>query len=289
MFNKAYPYIGAVGIKNREEAIAVAEIIKDLNYRKAGYFMQIGVQVTPRVINDISKESNRRLPDNLTEVADIFECTREILGDVFNVVHYSERDKTKIVDRIEQIFDKTGIFSAGLCKAVQLNGYLNEIKVNDLERIKKNYHQMKIIMQINSEMMRIYDCNGTTEILKKILSISRFIDYVLIDPSGGEGRKMSIWKSVKLAKAIKREVPYSNLGVGFAGGMDWDNVNFTVLKIRQLLQNKNFSIDAESGLRDRVSDGYGNDDLNIEKVEHYLRNALAAFDRESYFFSSFKK
>lgn len=287
MFNKAYPYIGAVGIKNREEAIAVAEIIKDLNYRRAGYFMQIGVQVTPRVINDVSKESNRRLPDNLTEVADIFECTREILGDVFNVVHYSERDKTKIVDRIEQIFDKTGIFSAGLCRAVQLNGYLNEIKVNDLERIKKNYHQLKIIMQINSEMMKILEFNGAATILSRLRSISRFIDYVLIDPSGGEGRKIKVWKSIVLAKMIKKEIP--DLGVGFAGGLDWDNVNFTVLKIRQLLQSKNFSIDAESGLRDRVGDGYGNDDFNIEKAEHYLRNALAAFERESYFFSSFKK
>lgn len=287
MFNKAYPYVGAVGIRNRDEAVAVAEIMKNLNYRRAGYFMQVGVQVTPRVINDAPKESNRRLPDNLGEVVDIFECTREILGDVLNVVHYSERDKTKIVERVEQIFDKTGIFSTNLCRAIQLNGYLNEIKIGDLERIKKNYHQLKIIMQINSDMMRICDCDGTSEIVRKLLSISRFIDYVLIDPSSGEGRKMKIWKSVKLAKGIKKEIP--GLGIGFAGGLDWDNVNFTVLKIRQLFGSKNFSIDSETGLRDRVGDGYGNDDLNIEKVEQYLRNALMAFGRESYLFSSFKK
>lgn len=282
---RARPYIGIVGIKNADEAIEVSKLIQKMDYKKSGHMIQMGVQVTPLVVNGVaSKGIGIRSSEGLGEVADIFECTREILGDVFNVVHYSERDKSNLVQRIGEIFDTSGIFSTSLCRAIQLNGYLDDIRVDDLARIKKHYYQLKIIMQINHQFVNSSNAYG---VVHKLLQISRFIDYVLIDSSGGAEMPMSINKSINLAKAIRNEI--RNLGIGFSGGFNGENSYFNILKLRQLLKNKDFSVDAESGLRDGVGDGCGDDNLNIGKVKRYVADTLAAFGKDSNILNNLKK
>ncbi len=258
------PYIGIVGIKNADEAIEVSKLIQKMDYKKSGHMIQIGVQVTPFVINGaISKGIGMRSSEGLGEVADIFECTREILGDVFNVVHYSEKDKSNLVQRVGEIFDTSGIFSTSLCRAIQLNGYLDDIRVDDLARIKKHYHQLKIIMQIDHQFVNSSNVYG---VVHKLLQISRFIDYVVIDSSRGAEMPMSINKSINLAKAIRNDI--RNLGIGFAGGFNGENSYFNILKLRQLLKSKDFSVDSD-------------DSLNIDKAERYIANTLAAFGKNS--------
>lgn len=80
---------------------------------------------------------------------------------------------------------------------------------------------------------------------------------------------------MQLYEAIAHALPH--VLVGFAGGLTGDNVWSRVHSLRRALGTTNFCIDAEGGLRDKITDAYGDDLLNPEKVSHYVSNAFQAY------------
>ena len=60
--------------------------------------------------------------------------------------------------------------------------------------------------------------------------------------------------------------------IGLAGGFTGDNVFLRTKKLVSEIGN-HFCIDAEGGLRDKITSADGDDLLNIEKVRYYLQEA----------------
>lgn len=269
------PYIGLVGVKNLDEVLSVSQIAQKFAALNSGPIVQIGVQINRKVIEWLDFEGNLKLPSDMKEVRSIFEHTKKFIPNVFNVAHYSEKDKSKIIQRILQIFEETGIYSDKLCQAIQLNGYLGDIELKTLKSIKNKYPDLVIIMQINRELIGDFSDDKIDFILNNLKWLSDFVGYCLIDCSGGEGRPMNLAKNVYLALRIRHHLP--DLAIGFAGGLNGDNALFLVSRIADMLKSDNFSIDAESGLRNRLGDGYGNDIFNKEKAKKFFEESLSAF------------
>lgn len=272
------PYIGIVGIKNVEEVVAVSQVVNGFSASNSERIIQVGVQVDDKVVDGLNFEGaigNLRLPFDLDQVRMVFEYADQFMPNVFNVVHYSEEDKSRLSERIFAIFDKTGLYSDGLCRAIQLNGYLGEIDLKIIRSIKNKFSNLTIIMQVDSRMIGGHSDESIDRIVNKLNYLSDYVGYALIDASGGRGEPMNIIKSVSLAQRIRRKIP--SLAIGFAGGLDGNNVLFIISRIIELFKDKSFSIDAESGLRDKLGKGYGEDVFNRMKARLFFNQALKAF------------
>ena len=103
------------------------------------------------------------------------------------------------------------------------------------------------------------------------------VDYCLIDPSGGRGIEFDLEKSLKIYSELKRTSP--DLTIGFAGGFTAENTASRLQNIVGGIGESNFSIDAEGGLRDKITEKQGDDAVNIGKVEAYLKAASRIFKR----------
>jgi len=112
------------------------------------------------------------------------------------------------------------------------------------------------------------DYRGLTvdDYLGKILSYGDCLDYVLIDPSIGRGKDFDIEYSSTLYMKIKDKRSCS--GIVFAGGLSGDNIEEVLEKVIDRIGTKDFSICAEAGFRDKISDVHWSMDvLNKEKME----------------------
>lgn len=272
---RSRPYIGMAGIKNTDEVIRISEFVSEFSAVIANMRVQIGVQVSPKVINGLDCGGNLRLPANLFEVRRIFEQSIIRIPNVFNVVHYHDNDKSKMIERVSEMFGYTRIFEEGLCQGIQFNGFLSHLDYRIIRSLMSEFPGLEVILQINMGDIGDFSENQINSIIQKIIPISEFISYTFIDGSGGEGIPMDIGKSAYLALRINRALP--NMAIGFAGGINDDNVEFIVRKLAQELRDDNFSIDCESGIRDKIGEGYGNDIFNPEKAERFFCNAIKAF------------
>ena len=72
-------------------------------------------------------------------------------------------------------------------------------------------------------------------------------------------------------REIRNSLP--ELVVGFAGGLTGENVESKAKSIISSVNEDDFCIDAEGGLRDKITSAYGDDLLNLEKVRGYLQSA----------------
>lgn len=127
---------------------------------------------------------------------------------------------------------------------------------------------MQIVFQASYKAM---EGKSSKQIAQGIEKYKDSIDYVLIDPSGGRGIPFDLESSVKIYSEIKNCCP--DLTIGFAGGFTGENVASRLKDIIQRIGTDEFCIDAEGGLRDKITSKYGDDILNIHKVESYLKAA----------------
>lgn len=199
----------------------------------------------------------------MLEIDDLRGIIEKSRNKVFATIHYNSRELSTLAEQVSEIFDS--IYYEGLCSAIQLNIPLPEY--HELRKIKTEFPEMQIIFQANQKVME----NGRPdEIAEKIKIYGDLIDYVLIDPSGGRGAEFDITKSIEIYEALRAR---TNLTVGFAGGFTGLNTENRVMMISNTTNTRDFCIDAEGGLRDKLSDNYGDDILNIKKVRGYIRTA----------------
>ncbi len=67
--------------------------------------------------------------------------------------------------------------------------------------------------------------------------------------------------------------------MGFGGGFTGENIIPRSSELVKEIGNNGFSLDAEGGLRDKLSEDYGNDLYNPEKVRHYIQQAAKVFSK----------
>lgn len=257
---KAKPYVGITGPVTKQE---VKAIVQELN--KAGYTMSsphmpmLGYLFSYKTLNgQITK--NKRYPliselKNLLEQAD---------NKALTMIHYNSKAMSTLAEQVSKLFD--GLYQERLCNAMQLNIVWPD--AYQIKLIKNKFPEMQIVFQISHKAAahKTYK-----EIVNGIKEYGDTLNYVLIDPSGGRGLEFNIEESLKIYYELKNQLP--NFTIGFAGGFNDQNTANRVRKIIDKTGDSDFCIDAEGGLRDKLSDAYGDDLLNMEKVKSYLQAA----------------
>ncbi len=254
-------YIGITGAADIEE---VKVIVQEFN--KAGYDMNsfhipmLGFLVTSRSLQyrSESPDSKRKRYPPFNDLEDMLIWVE---GKALAMIHYCPGTNLFLKDEIDQMLE--GFYSTGLCRAIQLNiDCPNEDAVN---HIKSTYSDLLIVFQLRKSMIK-KSAKDTVDALNNYYHgpFDEYFDYVLIDPSGGQGTPFDTRKSVKLYKELKDRYP--DLIVGFAGGLAGQDCEQRLTKIVDMLGNKDFCIDSESGVRDSKDDT-----LDTSELEKHLQ------------------
>lgn len=69
-----------------------------------------------------------------------------------------------------------------------------------------------------------------------------------------------------------------DLTIGFAGGFTGENAATRIKQLIEQTKETGFCIDAEGGLRDKITQEYGDDLLNIGKVKAYLQSSYSVLE-----------
>lgn len=248
----AIPYVGITGLTSAEESIQVLNIFNNEGFPTETYDIMVGALVNPKTLR-FEKSSKKRYP--------LFEDVPEILGVVdgsFTTIHYGSDGKNLFEDA-SKILDFKKIYETNICKGLQLN--IPWPDVNEIKRIKDDYPEIKLILPIDGNSI---NSKNDSELSGLLAPYSEYLNYVLIDPSGGKKISFDMNRSLGLCNEINREYP--ELTVGFAGGFDGLNVRSRLDTIAKNVVRK-CCIDTEGGVRN------DDDTLNFEKVSGYVSGA----------------
>ncbi len=254
------PYIGITGFTTKKEVEEICDEFNNILISTDNkHIPMLGFLVSYKTLNK-TPVKNKRYP--LFE--NVFSLLRSIDKRFLTMIHYNSREINTLADQVSRVFE--GIYENGLCRAMQLNIVWPDL--NQVKKIKTKFPEMQIVFQASQNVMK-----GKTpiEIAKGIKQYNDFLDYVLIDPSGGRGEPFNIKNSLEVYSELREKLP--DLTIGFAGGFTEKNVSERLLKIILQTGEKDFCIDAEGGLRDKITKEYGDDLLNIDKSKKYSKEA----------------
>lgn len=258
----AKPYIGVTGIENPSQLERM--LITYSQKRDTTHLLMIGGIVSYKTLIDI-KDKHIVLMKN--EIRNIFEeLKNQPNEDVLFALHYFTKPLNEIRPELKEkarrvvkktLYQQIGELFEDIYEdyektqpsfqiGVQINVSWPDPK--DVNQIKTNYPRLKTILQVS-------DFSSVEE---KIGEYN--IDYALIDTSRGEGIDFDLNESIKVYKTINKINPVM---IGFAGGFSPENVKERVCSIRKELNTRDFCIDAQGKLGD--------------KVEKYLKEAIEAF------------
>ena len=270
-------YIGITGPVNNREVEDICREFSEAGYSESSkHIPMLGFLVSYKTLNNLPTK-NKKYPS----IEKIPQLLTEAGKGIFTTLHYNtpEEKIDRLVEQVKTLFDK--IYQENLCRGIQLN--IKSLPVKQVQKIKEYFSEMKIIFQANKS---VTFQKTPSQIADYINDYGNLLSYVLIDPSGGEGLNFNIKTSVDIFNEIRNKNP--DLAIGFAGGLSGKNVKKIILGLKSRLNHDNFSIDAESGLRDNHKcrmyeyhkyDNNSSDILNIGKVKDYLQSSSLVFDR----------
>ena len=254
----ANPYVGVTGSVTNEEAGGICREFAEAGYNmNSSHVPMLGFLVSYKTLNGQATQ-NRRYPSPRKLPWLLSQSGSRVL----NMIHYNSKEMDSLSNQVSQIFE--GIYNNGLCRAIQLNIVWPDI--NQIKKVKDRFPGMQIVFQASHSAMA-----GKTpaDIARGIKGYGDSLSYVLIDPSGGRGLEFDLDASVNLYFELREQCP--DLTIGFAGGVNEGNVLERLKEIVSKTSTEGFCIDAEGGLRDKITDAYGDDLLNIQKVRGYLQ------------------
>lgn len=260
-------YIGATGAATLQEVDHLS-----FTCNKVSSLYNLGIDHEPMIGILASTKTllgqttpNRRYP----RVEDIPDLFRQV-NYGFRVVHFNSHEQTTLSDQLRKLFNTKGLYDLDLSRAAQLNNAWPPL--DQIKEAQKYMPDLKVILQLSGKSMQ-----GKTpdEIAGRVADYGDSIRHVLVDPSGGWGKEFDIDFVHTVFEALKYKNP--GLLIGFAGGLSGDNVGGKCAELAKRIGHKHFSIDAESGLRDKLSKAYGDDIYNEFKSELYLHRAASFF------------
>jgi len=244
-------YIGITGFKTQEEIVRCK--VGSWSYSEGkGPIVMYGILTSKKSIAYPLREGTRR--PSLENLSSVLE---EIPFESLPTIHHCT-DNRHFSEELDIILSQDRIYDRGLVKAMQINQRLPEI--SELEKIKKNYSNLKIILQLEPE-----DLANPKHTGKIVNNYDGLADYVIIDPSRGVGITLDMHNSLDVLKEIK-----INAMPVIAGGLNPNNVR-EVINFFRKEYGHNFCIDAEGKLRDE------SDTLDINKMQSYLKEAYLAY------------
>ncbi len=247
-------YIGITGFTEKIQVLDTMNFIKDINSKKNYMF---GFLVSSKTINFTETKNKRYLNfKNFKELKELmkFSSNRE---NIVNMLHFNTSKR----DFFEEL--KPLLLELGDCvEAIQFN--LSFIEIEEYKKLRKEFPNIKFLFQLNEGLKKKYSIDFLRETLKDIE-----FEYILIDASGGRGKTFEPKTLKEIYETL--ELNKLNINVGIAGGLSGENVKETINELNKL--NIDYFIDAESRLRDKISEATGDDVWNQEKVNKYMKNS----------------
>lgn len=252
MREKIVPYVGVTGFMSRREVKEVIDSASPWLRRK----VMIGVLASSKTISGGTNSHPNRYPTP-GQMRDIFEDTSRAL----NLVHFSTKNREGLFEEMSKAFSLAGPY----CHGLQLNIPWPDPKV--LGFFKTKVYPVTIILQIGARALEIvgYSPQRLADKIEK--EYKYFIDYVLLDPSGGTGKPFVPKEMGGYLHAL--EMKQMSIGLGVAGGLNPATLRRLVLPL--VKEFPDLSIDVETGVRD------AHDHLDPKLAISFVRKAECLF------------
>lgn len=201
-------------------------------------------------------------------------------GKALNMIHFYAEVPEQVAGDVEKIFFgmypdiNENLYESGLCRAVQLNA-VSWLDSREVKRIKERFPEMQIVLQISRQMMGDL---SAVDIARRTQEYNESSSYILIDPSGGEGRDFDLKRSVEIYNTLSMQM--RNVTFGFAGGFTGENSFSKTQALTDKICNCDICIDAQKGVRRQIGEM---NCLDISKVLNYLsgvKDGLYGFEEQ---------
>lgn len=239
------PYVGITGITTRYQLRYLEDLLKQLDWPDTHKVMN-GVLLSEKVLNGGQPSRPTRYPP-LLRIPDLMSRNSRII----NVIHYNSRSPMLHLQLRE--INKL----SPLIVAVQLN--IPWPQASELACYRSSVDAGPwLILQIGASAYQ-QAANQPHRLARRLERYLGCIEAVLLDPSGGEGKRFDP-KAVRAQLSALRFYDFSS---GVAGGLAADNVQELIGPLRADFPGINW--DAEGRLRTP------DDQLDLQACEAYLR------------------
>lgn len=248
------PYIGITGFMSRKEVDEILQNVPaDLNRQ-----IMIGVLASFKTLQHFKNSMPNRYPE-LENIRGIFSQHPKAL----NLIHYNTKERETLCAQLLGLAKIAGHHLHGF----QLNVSWPEPK--DLETFHtQSDKKMKIVLQIGSGAFEKIDHSPEKLARKVKTEYEGLIDYILLDPSGGQGKQFDPEKAKAYLDALL-DVNI-NAALGVAGGLCAETLGSFELLVKYF---PDLCVDAEGRLRDK------DDNLDLKLAQAYLRRAINIFSQ----------
>lgn len=266
------PYIGVTGLVGLREARIIAQAFKDSGLTQADCRRRamVGVLASPETLAP-SIRKRVKYP-SLPQIRGLLSTTRDA---AFNTIHYNNYPAGDLAVQVSSLLDYDGLYTDKLCEGIQFNKPIGGDQwppVEEISKIKQAYPELRVILQLGPRILRNLSPDAIVEMVSKYTDVT---DYALIDPSAGRKRIFDVNIVSPLYTALREEYP--RLALGFAGGFDPKNVHTRLWVLSQVIGSRDFSIDAEGGLRLVGKDPYSPTPISPAKARRYIYQASSFF------------
>lgn len=252
----AKPYVGVTGIVSADEVSFVAKQFGNLYSNVNSHNPAIGFLMSQDALEGANQ--NRRFVD-IKNIQALLERTPE---DISKIIHYKTKEIKTIARQVAELFGEH--CSEDLCDVLQLNMPFEQ--TSQISIIKASFG-VKIALKIPNYAL------SAKEIANKVSEYWGSIDYALIELPEKKSGRLNIDAQINLYKELS-SMPARWI-VGFTGGFSAWNTEERLSELIEKAGSKNLCIDAVSGLRDKITDGQGDDLLNHKKVRQYLKSVVS--------------
>ncbi len=245
------PYIGVTGFMKRDETEKIFSYLSKFGRRR----VMIGVLASQKTLRGLPHRRPNRYP-GLEDMKEIFPYHPWGL----NLIHYNTKEPETLIDQLIAV-----TVAAKYADGIQLNHAWPNPDV--IREYKKAFFRNQFVLQVGS---RAFEMIGhSPELLAgKIAREYPVVDYVLLDPSGGEGRALDPHELRRYLQELARL--NLDIGLGVAGGLCAETLTALIAPIKADFPD--ISIDAEGKLRD------AEDRLDISAAGNYLFWAEKMFE-----------
>lgn len=232
--NSRQPYIGITGVRTPEDMAVCASTMQESGLSETSSHIGMTGLAYHQPSIDKGKLLGPIYFDSPDALLPTLAASRER---TLNMMHYTPPASGFTADAVEYAVIPT--YAHG-CQALQVNG---QYTPQDIRELRTRYPHLKTVYVVDRALMQEDGEIITTEAAR----FRQLAEYIILDPSGGQGRDMNVTRSADIAKRI--EDAQLDMTVIFAGGNSSSNIEERCTKLRDALGHNNFGIDAEGKLQ----------------------------------------
>lgn len=260
-------YIGITGFTEQYQVQKVLDSLPEALPDHPQQLVMIGLLMSDKTLDGEPPSNPRRYP-SLARAGEIFTPHKRAL----NLVHFNTHRSERLLNDLLAARDAAG----PSCRGIQLNMPYPDLGA--LREYKKTYLDDVLVLQCGSSALAP-ETKGIKVAAWVASNVEKYIgtvDYVLIDPSGGEGKVFDVQLAIDCFLELSR---FPDLGMGIAGGLNGRNL-FKLHRLSRLFGN--YSIDVESGVRTEADEFSSRTAASFLKIscEIFKQRTLGAEQRK---------